>query len=339
MSLSSPAEFLIQSTTDPIQAPKPAHEIARRVLDILFRHRRLLPDAIAASLHQDSRRYAVHAARMQHQIAAGAPLQFILPAFPAKSPNRTKTISPLPDLGERVALQFLQALCAEIESVYSAGATLTICSDGRVFGGLVGIHDEDVTAYRNALRKIVDDIGATSLKFFSLEDVFEDDDFDMMRDELLVMHGRTVAEIRAEARIAPEAKALFNGIHRFMFEDLAARHPAMSRTQCRDKAKLAAYRVIQRSNAWSEMLAERFPHALRLSIHPQPDVSEKIGIAFMASEDPWMTPWHAVAVCDEQGIRLLKRCTAESMGATLAHTHDRLAYYQMPQARPAPAFA
>ena len=108
---------------------------------------------------------------------------------------------------------------------------------------------------------------------------------------------------------------MFNGIHRFLFEDAVVLHPDRSRTANRKWTKGRAWEVIQRSDAWGALVSEVFPDAIRLSIHPQPEVSEKIGVHLVDTEDAWLTPWHAVAVLQKDGARVMKRAEAEGMGA------------------------
>lgn len=305
---------------------------ATKILNRVFRFRRLLPDAEADARIDNPERYAPHFEKLYSLIQRNQPIHFVLPAFPAKSPNRTKTIGALPDMGERLALEFLDNLCAEIELDYPPGAYLTLCSDGRVFSDLVGVSDDDVSLYRDGLRRIFELTEVTRLRLFNLEDVYDTKHYDVMREELLVGYARPLGAIRNEALTSPSARALFNGIHRFMLEDLQAARPGLSRNQCRERAKSLAYRVIQRSNAWSALVANRFPSAVRLSIHPQPDVSEKIGIALLRTDDPWVTPWHSVALCDGGRFRLVKRSVAESLGARLVNSDDRLPFYLLPAA-------
>ncbi|MFJ9543899.1 L-tyrosine/L-tryptophan isonitrile synthase family protein [Streptomyces sp. NPDC101225] len=51
-----------------------------------------------------------------------------------------------------VSLTFLNALCPEMERIYPPGARVTICSDGHVFGDLIGVPDEHIDAYADELR-------------------------------------------------------------------------------------------------------------------------------------------------------------------------------------------
>lgn len=307
---------------------------ARKILDKVFRFRRLLSDSEVDARTDNPLRYAPHLERLRGLIHRNQPVHFVLPAFPAKSPNRAKTLGQLPDMGERLSLEFLERLCEEIESDYPGGAYITICSDGRVFSDLVGVSDDDVSRYRDGLRRICQSIAAVHLRLFNLEDVYDTKHYDVMREELLIGYARSVRTIREESLTSPTARALFNGIHRFMFEDLQEARPELSRNQCRERAKTLAYRVIQRSNAWSALVAEQFPSALRLSIHPQPDVSEKIGIMLLQADDPWVTPWHSVALYEQGTFRLVKRREAESCGARLLQSEDRLPFYAVPGKMP-----
>jgi pyoverdine/dityrosine biosynthesis protein Dit1 len=64
-----------------------------------------------------------------------------------------------------------------------------------------------------------------------------------------------------------------------------------------------------------------FPKAIRLSIHPQPCGSEKLGIQFLPATNCWATPWHNVLLKNKHHWQLIKRIDAEQLGAKLAHDH------------------
>ena len=106
---------------------------------------------------------------------------------------------------------------------------------------------------------------------------------------------------------------MFNGIHRFIFEDQKNQFASLSKNKIKNQTKETAYQVILRSNAWSRVIKEKFPDALRLSIHPQPCQSEKIGIMLLKSQNTWVTPWHSVTVFDGQDYCLMKKAEAEKL--------------------------
>lgn len=91
----------------------------RRTLDTGHTGHGDFPDAFPAQLQQ-----------LAAPVAAGEPLVLTLPGFPCKSPNPAKVLGHLPDEGERLALRFLDALCARIEAVHPPGARVVICSTG-----------------------------------------------------------------------------------------------------------------------------------------------------------------------------------------------------------------
>jgi pyoverdine/dityrosine biosynthesis protein Dit1 len=70
-------------------------------------------------------------------VKKNTPIKMILPAFPAKSPNRVdKVLGHLPDLGEELALAHLDGMCKAISEFYGPGAEVFIASDGIVYSGM-----------------------------------------------------------------------------------------------------------------------------------------------------------------------------------------------------------
>ncbi|POM65128.1 Hypothetical protein PHPALM_19209, partial [Phytophthora palmivora] len=86
------------------------------------------------------------------------PITIVLPGFPTKTPNHGgKVLGPLPDRAEELALARLEKFCTSIEEVYPVGCNVTIFSDGRVFGDLVGATVENIRVYKNGLKELVKD--------------------------------------------------------------------------------------------------------------------------------------------------------------------------------------
>ncbi len=307
-----------------------ARRIARLILERLFERRRLHDSEESATGDFDAEA-GPHLGKILAAVERNEPLHMILPGFPAKSPNRSKTLGPLPDLADKHGLDNLHMLCGKIGSVYPPGARITICSDGHVFSDLVRIPDDDVTAYGDYLRRYAAETFGDAFDFFALNDAFgQITAHEVLREELLVRHGESIASLRRRCREDREAKATYRGITRFMFEDYSGIEPFRheSRTSVQQIARLIAYRVIQRSNAWTRLLEKRFPAAVRLSIHPQYRVSTKIGV-YLADTggDCWLTPWHSVALRCNGRIRLCKRSEAER-GALLAFAEGRPSHFE-----------
>lgn len=291
-------------------------EQANKILNIIFSRRCLLPNESEASEDWGSESFP-HIGKIIAAIRLNKKINLILPGFPAKSPNRRKTLGPLPDLADKHGLHNLHLLCEEIQQVYSPGAKVTICSDGRVFADLVRIPDIDVTNYGTSLRQFAEREYASTFEFFNLDHVYpEVADFDILREELLIGFGESIYKLRQRCKDEKSAKAMYLGITRFIVEDYSGIEPFIneSRTAIQKISRLISYRIIQRSNAWTRLLEKYFSDAIRLSVHPQYRVSEKIGIKLVETDDCWLTPWHSVAVRHQGKITLHKREVAERIG-------------------------
>jgi len=312
--------------------PAPDPELTKlsvAVLKQLFRHRRLQATAGKCAGDPCEQCLAIHLPKVRRWIARDEPIHFLLPAFPAKSPNTKKVLGPLPDMAEEVALEFLENVCAELRQLYTPGARISICSDGRVFSDLVGVSDEDVSNYATDLKRIIKRAGATSLDFFCMEDLFNVADHSAMRQQLINHYCDSLPAIETRIHKFEHHRELFNGIQRFLFEDRVAMDSGRSRTQVRNDCKDLAYAVIQRSDGWGRLLNDCFPMSLRLSIHPQGPHSEKIGMLLGGANDNWLTPWHGVAVKQNDSFRFMRRHEAEELGARIVEHEGRPSYFQL----------
>ena len=309
-------------------APEVDFDVARRVAKLILLHRKVL-DAGPASCAATpcAQCLALHLPKLHYFISQGLPVHLILPAFPAKSPNRRKVLGPLPDLGEEIALTFLQSLCDDIRQVYAPGARISICADGRVFADLVQVSDDEVSAYNDALKQQITALGARDLDIVNLEDLLTTASFDEARAWITAEFAEPLDELKARVRDTDHHRALFNGIHRFVAEDGMALAPEKSKSRVKEESKDVAYEVIRRSNAWTRLLAQEFPHALRLSIHPQHPHADKIGLRMTRATDNWLTPWHGVVLLRANDYLLMKRYQAEELGAELVEQHGRPSHF------------
>ena len=311
-------------------------EVASLIIAEILARRRLLPGEHAKeNIFRDEA--APHYGKVMSAVNQQQPLVMVLPAFPAKSPSRRKTLSHLPDYGEELGLSNLNDLCSRITQFYEPGVKILICSDGRVFADVVRIPDQDVTAYNEALRELARDMQLAHIDFFDLDDVYPSlTDHTALREDLMVLYGEALGPLQERCRSQPEATAMYRGITKFLFEDFCGlqEFSNLSRTMIQGLARTAAYRVIQRSNAWSRLLADRFSNSVRLSIHPQFRVSEKIGISLIDAADCWATPWHSVVLKRGNRVSLLPRAEAEQMDAALIFKKGRPSYFQLSEVSP-----
>lgn len=320
------AGFLFRSLVEP--APRRQDTVlATTILKLVFRRRRLSPGAGVCADEPCARCLVLHLPRVVRAVAAREPVRMVLPGFPAKSPSPEKTLGPLPDKAEELALASLDGLCREIRDVYPPGAEITVCSDGHVFADLVGVPDDTVTAYGRALSQLLNEMAIASIGTFSMGDLFEAASWETMREQLNRHYAEPRERIEERTRLFEPHRQRFNGIHRFLVEDRAGLEAGRSASQLRKECKRLAYDVILRSDAWGRLLSDCFPAALRLSIHPQGPHSEKVGILLGDAGDAWLTPWHAVALEENGRFRLEKRRDAEALGARLVEEKGRPSHF------------
>ncbi|MER8187503.1 isocyanide synthase family protein [Kitasatospora sp. NPDC094015] len=304
-------------------ARRPAAErISGEILELLLPYRRAADPGTPAP----AAAFPVQLRRTAAFVAAGRPVLLTLPGFPCKSPNPRKVLGHLPDEGERLALGFLNRLCERIAEVHPPGARLVICSDGHVFGDLVRVPDEHIDAYADELTAMIRRARLHHLTTFDLRQVLGDLPHPDKRALVHARYAPTLDEVRAEVRSDPVATGLYRGITRFLVDDTADFGGTASALQreCRRRA----YGVIRRSRAWGALIAERYPEAVRLSIHPQPVGAAKFGIRLLDHRDAWATPWHAAVLHRADGAwELMHSSHAEQLG-TLAHRDGRPSHFE-----------
>ncbi|MFM0593341.1 L-tyrosine/L-tryptophan isonitrile synthase family protein [Paraburkholderia dilworthii] len=311
------------------------HQTSLSILEEITRiHRRHPGQKTASETHRDNEKLtAAQLPKIRAFVEADKPIEFVLPAFPSKSPNSAKVLGRLPDLAEKLSLSFLNTFCERIQHYHPPGAQLKICSDGRVFGDLIRVDDRDISVYQKTLQYIIADCRADHLTLLNLEQIsphaIHTANFNEMRERLVDEYADPIDAIKQKLIGDPAGTQLYRAITRFLFEDGLTPHYRGSRTALQKDAKTRALGVIQRSWAWGALLADRFPNAIRLSIHPQPAASQKIGIHLMPTRDNWLTPWHGVAVERHGQFTLMKRRDAERLGGRIVMHDQQPSHYRI----------
>lgn len=309
--------------------------LARSIITTVMHFRRMMEGeekCLASCTHCHS----PHLAKVIRAINAQKPIEFVLPAFPGKSPNPSKVLGVMPDMAEKQALIFLNNLCKQIQAIYEPGAKVVICSDGRVFSDVVGISEAHISAYQAEIDRLISVLELTALSTFNLDDVYLDVSFEIARADLMANYGQNLEALKEKVKRgskesadadAKEANRMYLGLTRFLVEDAMYPGQVKSRTTIQKECKRNAYQAIIRSNAWTDLIAEKFPEALRLSIHPQICGSRKIGIQLLGVET-WMTPWHGVALNTGKHYVLMKHKEVQELAVNLvADAQGRPSHY------------
>ncbi|MFK8257950.1 L-tyrosine/L-tryptophan isonitrile synthase family protein [Erwinia sp. AnSW2-5] len=306
-----------------------SHYVAEKIINILFNERRMVQGESDLKIPRE-REYGPHLQTLLKRINENKKINMILPAFPGKSPNKKKTLGVLPDLAEKTAMKNLSDLCIKIKSIYEPGAQIIICSDGYCFSDVVEISDEEIEQYLIALKQYVDENHPDCFTFYDLDDHFEYiKDLPTKRDELLVFFGEPIEKIKNNREIYPSVHDMYIGITKFLFDDMCGmeKYAAFSKNNLQKRARTNAYRVIQRSNAWSQLVEKIFPDSLRLSIHPQKRESRKIGVSLAKSDDNWLTPWHSVALKRGKEIVLFKRYEIDENSTAMVYVNGSPSHF------------
>lgn len=310
----------------------PVEKLSLRILNEILQYRRK-PDSALSAEEEEKIIAEIQLPVIKQFVEKNETVQFVLPAFPTKSPNPRKVLGKRPDMGERLSLIFLNSLCQRIQFYYPPGAHIKICSDGHVFSDLIRVSDEDINVYQKDIENIFNEIGAAHLSVFNLGDVEEMarhlDDYNQLRYLLVENYATSQDELKQQLTNSEDGLQLYRAIIRFMYEDGMTPEYTGSHAALQKDAKQRACGVIQRSWAWGNLLKKIFPHAVRLSIHPQPAASQKIGIHMLPTRDSWLTPWHAVAVKTHDRFVLMKREEAEQMGGNLVKINGVLSHYEI----------
>ncbi|RLN37321.1 hypothetical protein BBO99_00009712, partial [Phytophthora kernoviae] len=226
------------------------------------------------------------------------PILVVLPGFPTKTPNHGgKVLGPLPDRTEELALVRLEKFCSAIEEVYPIGCKVTIFSDGRVFGDLVGAPLENIRAYKNGLKELVKEAGHTHIQFDGLENYTKTDN---PVQEVLERFGINQMDMDARIENEPDIGNNFRSFSKFMERDMASRWENMSEAEMRKGCDDVARKMMLRNVGFSMLVAKEYSHAVRVSIHCYNNAGPKFGIHLLPAKkmDEPRTPWHSV-ICED----------------------------------------
>lgn len=222
-------------------------------------------------------------------------IEIILPGFPYKSANRRdKVLGKLPDLGEKCALSTLENLRKDIEKAIGIKTKMVICSDGFAFNDLKSIPDLDVLAYRSELRRMAASYSDITIK--GLDDFMGAGSATEKRSILMDKYGTDIKTLKDKLPHDHSLLTLYNNLSAFAARDLI-REDGESKKAFKRRCKDVAINVVARSRAWAGLIAEHHPDAIRLTIHPYKNVSDKFPVSLIPSMDGrWRTPWHNVPV-------------------------------------------
>eukprot|EP01096_Ripella_sp_DP13-Kostka_P001247 TRINITY_DN1149_c1_g1_i1.p1 TRINITY_DN1149_c1_g1~~TRINITY_DN1149_c1_g1_i1.p1 ORF type:complete len:496 (+),score=199.44 TRINITY_DN1149_c1_g1_i1:121-1608(+) len=244
-------------------------------------------------------------------VAKNQKILMVLPAFPCKSPNLKKVLGTMPDGGEETAIKILSDLAVEIEKVYAPGCQIVIMSDGRVFADLVGVDDETVSQYEAEMNQLIAPF--PHLSWDNLDVHFPSSTYDQVREKLTAQFEGTLEDIEQAIKNEPESTFTYRGFIKFLQSDREW-GPKMTTSQIKKFCGITAKNMLYRNKAFSKLVNDLYPTAVRLSIHAHTNAGPKYGVRLVPDLPFCITPWHNVLVEFANGSKvLMKRETAESI--------------------------
>jgi pyoverdine/dityrosine biosynthesis protein Dit1/alpha-ketoglutarate-dependent taurine dioxygenase len=233
-------------------------------------------------------------------------IQFVLPAFPFKSPSSKKVMGILPDFGEYYALFILNSLCETIKTIYQPGASLTIVSDGSIYHDLVGKSEENFRAYQAEIREMGREF--PNLDFKCIKDMLTDEEFaNWSKDKQAYIETKLVDfDLDNELKKNTNILNLYRSYLIFMEYDLEEQLDKMniSKTQRKEVVRTVARKFIRRGQVFSELVNKTFPNYVRLSIHCHNNSGPKYSICLAPSK--FKTPWHHCVVLRNGKLDMMK---------------------------------
>lgn len=259
-------------------------------------------------------------------MARSEPVEFVLSAFPMKSPNHgTKTLGDLPDGAEEVALRNFGQFAQMAAEVYEPGVIIRVIMDGYVFRDIIGVSEDVVQAYHDRCVEMAEGspiIMSTLLDFYR-DDLSVPTALQMMLDRF----GDSEDQIKERIRNEEDVRMLYLGLTRFMTTDIVW-PPGLSRTQIQKRAKRVAQQMLMRSEAYSRFITSHHPKAIRISCHPSTNSGAKYSWQFIPGNQGWNTPWHNVLCVVNGRYTLMNRADAEKQDLELVYKDGQPYYFR-----------
>lgn len=226
------------------------------------------------------------------------PIEFILPGFPLKSPNRKdNVIGHLPDQGEYLALSNLNSFCSSIADVYEPGATINLFSDCGTFFDIFNVPEDVGREYNKRLRQLN---VWPHIKWHSYASIHKKSGYPDVS-------GMGVADILRMYR----EKAKPGAGKKPKKQDVQSMHDMLSleffskkgplTTEQQDTVSCVAETMFNRGIGLSEMINHHFAKNIRLTIHSSLS-GEKLPITLFSDEkNKEKLPWRHTPLLRQNG--------------------------------------
>jgi L-tyrosine isonitrile synthase len=324
------ARRYIRERWNTVKSLKPAEQLTSLLTSKHYRSGRLtgIEDGRASFLRATKR-----------ALAAGIPIEFALPSFPFKVPNPAKVQHRVADYAEVLCLQRLYEITEVTREIANTEGVFHIISDGAIYAGICGVSHLEQHQYFSDIKTAIDNMSASHALHFvdMIDEVLADkiDDFwrefdtitpllrrwwDVNRkaDKIRYLIGNMAANLDLGPELAALTRAHINNGYFMTGDDHnGGQHTVDEFVKLvYDRADKAAFQFtalltsLRRVNA----VAERYPDAVRATVHPK---EGQWGIHLVNKESRTF-PWQGVALRTNTGAwRVLPHCVAAQRASTL----------------------
>ena len=225
-------------------------------------------------------------------------LNFIMPAFPGKSPNENSCFSYVPDYTENIAIKTINHFINEVNHIYPYGCSFTIIHDGHFFYYL------NITRSEQELNKYISDFRKKCNSKIISKTIYDLMGSDNLGDCINMFKKKYLSE---ETVGGLSSEILFTR-KEFSEKIYGIAADSLTNTQKKKIATKIAKESIHIKNGISNMINSIYADSIRLSVHFQKQDSGKMGFKLIPNAINKGTPWFYVAfVSDNNKIILGKR--------------------------------
>jgi pyoverdine/dityrosine biosynthesis protein Dit1 len=253
-------------------------------------------------------------AKISAAMAAGRPIEIIVPSFPGREVNPIARTRPQLHLGELAALCRLSEIAELIESIYKPGLRFIIVGDGVAYAPFYGDPIGGAIEYKRCLVEAIERLGCEQhIGFEDLADVIAE-----RQDEFDILHATVEEEIKEvwnnpdylfrdelafTMRMGTQSAALNAAAIQLVKFPQPGQSDAEILTSLREAIAAAsektafAYQCLLVTLRRMELLDRRFPNAIRGTVHA------KIGqyAPHLVNEFTSISPWHGMPVMRANG--------------------------------------
>jgi pyoverdine/dityrosine biosynthesis protein Dit1 len=279
------------------------------------------PDSNISEWNEGGR--LVFADQVYEYTSRNKPVEFVMLGYPFKSTNHVhKTLGVLPDLAERASFDNWRKFGDAVRAVYPPGINVNLVSDGFAFNDLLGEADKTVDEYAEV---VGDYAKGAPVRLLSMLDFYPTSP-GYARDKLTTQFGITDIELEARIISDPNVTMLYNGMARFMEEELEYK-TFPSKRQLHLAAKALARKMMLRNEAYSALVHSEFANAIRLSMHKATNVA-KYAFQLIPGPESYFSPWHCAVLVHKDGtLKTVHKRDAEAAGWTLVIENERPFFY------------